>query len=224
MSKYDKPTRTSFSALTTFEACPLSYKLYYMDGHKSEAGAAAQRGTRLHTACERYLKGEIELQKLSIDFLQIKSQLHIMKELKAKAEEVWLIRDDTWEFQDEESPETSFKAIVDIHYVVSKTLFIRDLKSGRRYPEHDDQLQAYALCGMLRYPEVDNVDVGALYLEGPAPSTVYPRAMLPHLQTFWKGRWDLLFNATEYPATPSRDACYFCNYPKMGLCDVGAGK
>ena len=216
-----RPTRTSFSALTTFEACPLSYELHYMGGHRSEAGPAAQRGTRLHTACERFIKGEIELQQLSIDFFKIKAQLHIMKECGAKAEEVWLVSDDPWGMQDVEDGNTRFMAIVDLHYVIGPTLFVRDLKTGRRYPEHDDQLQAYALAGLMKYPEVENVDVGALYLEGPAPSTVYPRAMLPHLQAFWKGRWELLFQAEEFPATPSQDACRYCKYPQMGLCDTG---
>jgi len=216
-----KPTRTSYSAMTTFESCPKSYALYYLEGHKTEAGAAANRGTRLHTACERFLKGEIELQQLSIDFFQIKAQLHIMKECGAKSEEVWLLSDDPWALQEVEDDTTRFKSIVDIHYVIGETLFIRDLKSGRRYPEHDDQLQGYALVGFHRYPEVTQVDVAALYLEGPAPSMVYPRAMLPHLQTFWKGRWDIVLGAEEYPATPSQDACRYCKYPKMGLCDVG---
>ena len=37
----EKPSRTSYSALTKFEECPLKYKLSYIDGINYAAGAAA---------------------------------------------------------------------------------------------------------------------------------------------------------------------------------------
>ena len=220
--KFPKPTRTSYSALTTFEACPLSYMLYYLDGHKTEAGAAANRGTRLHEACEKFLKGEIEITKLSIDFFKIKQLLQHYKDLGAKAEEVWLC-DNDGNYQEEENAATRFKAVVDIHYVIGKTLYIVDLKTGRAYPEHADQLQAYATIGFARYPEVEAVEVAPLYLEGLGHPTGYNRAFHPHLVNFWRGRWDKLFDTNEYPATPSLDACRYCQYraSKMGLCVYG---
>lgn len=220
---YPKPTRTSYSALTSFEACPLSYKLYYLDGIK-ETGPkpAADRGTRLHLAMERYLKGEIEVNQLSIDFRKIKGLLEECRSMGAKAEETWLCTDDGT-YQEVEDEHTRFKAIVDLHYVVGKRLVIKDLKTGRAYPEHYDQLQAYAALGLSRYPEVDEVEVSALYLEGEAQPAIYGRVMHPHLVAFWKGRWDLLFNTDEYPATPSVDSCRWCPYraSKMGHCIYG---
>lgn len=218
----NKPTRTSYSALTTFEACPRSYKLYYLDEIKVESDkAAANRGTRLHLACERYLKGDIPYEKLPIDFRLIKLLLEDFKRKGAVPEQEWLIRDDTWEIQAEETPETSFKAILDIHYVEGDTLYIYDLKTGRKYPEHEDQLQAYALVGLCRYPEVQQAVVAALYLEGLGNPTPYHRAMLPHLQDRWKERWDKLFTTHEYPPTPSLDACRWCDYKatKGGQCE-----
>ena len=218
-----KPTRTSYSALTSFESCPLSYKLYYLDGHK-ETGPkpAAERGTRLHTACERFLKNEIPITALSIDFRKIKDVLHDLKLKNAQAEAVWLC-DDHGNPQEVEDEHTRFKAIVDIHHVEHSVLYIYDLKSGRRYPEHDDQLQAYATLGFGKYPDVESVVVAALYLEGMGPLTMYDRPIASHLSKFWKARWDKLFAAEEYPATPSVDACQWCPYraSKMGLCVYG---
>jgi hypothetical protein len=200
----------------------MSYRLYYLDGHVVEGPRpAADRGTRLHTACEKYLKDEIPLEKLSIDFRNVRGHLTIMKDLKAKAEEVWLC-DDHWNYQTEEDLLTRFKAVIDIHYIIGKTLFIIDLKTGRQYPEHADQLQLYAVMGFSRYPEVAVVETSALYLEGPGHPSQYPRAMLPHLQKFWANRGGILFDATEYPATPSADACRYCDYraAKGGQCPV----
>lgn len=224
-TKFPKPTRTSYSALTSFEDCPLSYKLYYLDGIK-ETGPkpAADRGTRLHLGCERYLKGEIELTSLSIDFRKIKDLLLAMRELGAKAEEVWHCTDDGT-YQEVEDVDTRFKAVVDIHYLTNggKTLVIKDLKTGRFYPEHADQLQAYATIGFSRYPGVEEVVVSALYLEGDGQPTTYGREIHPHLVAFWKGRWDILFATHEYPATPSPDACRYCSYrsTKGGQCIYG---
>jgi len=218
--KYPKPTRTSYSALTTFEDCPFSYQTYYLDGLKGEAGAAANRGTRLHFACERFLKGEIDISQLSIDFRTIKTMISMMKDLKAKAEEVWLC-DDEGTYQEVEDERTKFKAIIDIHYVIGTTLYIFDLKTGRALPSHADQLQAYAVLGFARYPEVTEVEAAPLYLEGPGSPTKYPRALLPHLLNFWKARWNILFGANEYPATPSVEACKWCDYKasKGGPCE-----
>jgi hypothetical protein len=220
---YPKPTRVSFSSISTFESCPFSYKLYYLDGHKYEAGQAANRGTRLHTACERFLKGEININQLPIDFLGIKSILSILKIMDAKAEEVWMVND-RWEFQTEEDESTRFKAVVDIHYLPDpQKLVIQDLKTGRAYPEHSDQLQAYAVMGFSRYPDVEEVEVSALYLEGAGNQTTYNKALLPHLRQYWEARWEQVLGAVEYPATPSFDSCKYCGYKKSkgGQCEHG---
>lgn len=217
-----RPTRASYSSITTYEACPLSYKLYYLDGHKTEGGSAAARGTRLHTACEKFLKGEIDHTKLSLDFRAIKGQLSIMKDLGAKAEEEWNC-DQQWNFQPAEDDTTLIKAFVDIHYVMGKELTIFDLKTGKPYPEHFDQLQLYTVMGFSRYPEVQTITVAPLYLDGPVPPTTYTRPILPHLQDFWKTRARAPVEAQEFPATPSGEACRWCDYKKSkgGQCEFG---
>ncbi len=212
--------RTSYSALSKYEECPYKYKLSYIDDIKYPSGAAAARGTRLHTGCERFLKGEIPATSLTVDFMKIRPILERAKELGAGAEEIWLIRDDTWEFQLEESPETTFKAIVDIHWIEGDILHIRDLKTGRPSPSHYEQLEVYALLGFSRYPEVKEVVVAPLYLEGEASPTSYPKGLEAFIRTAWKERWDKLYAATEFPATPSNSACKWCPYKasKGGEC------
>ena len=216
-----KPTRTSYSALTKFEECPLKYHLSYIQDINYPSGAAANRGTRLHIGCERFLKGEIPVTALTVDFMKIRPLLEDAKLKSAKAEEVWLLRDDTWEIQDEETPETVFKAVVDIHWIEGNILHIRDLKTGRPSSDHYDQLEAYAILGMIRYPDVVEAVVGPLYLEGLGRLETYPRSLLPHLQDRWKERWDKLFNAEVFPATPGTSNCKWCPYKKSkgGECE-----
>lgn len=219
----DRPTRTSYSALTTFENCPLSYKLYYIDGAKDEAGAAAQRGTRLHRACELYLKGEIPIEKLPIDFWKIKPILESYRELQASAEEEWLI-DHSWEEQKLEDDDTRFKAVVDIHYFLTPTrLAIRDLKTGQKY-DYSDQLETYATLGFVLYPEAEEIEVSCLYLEGMGELVTYNRAMFPFLRDALQQRWERVFAEEEFAPTPSPDACKWCSYAKQGLCPSPWGR
>lgn len=215
--------RTSYSGLTTYENCPLSYKLSYMDGIRTPSGAAADRGTRLHLSCEKYLKGELPEERLPLEFETIKPALATYKGLGAKAEEVWLTSI-SWGYQEVEDETTLFKAIVDIHWTEDKTLHIRDLKSGRKYPEHDDQLQLYAAMGFSRYPDAVEVVVGALYLEGMGDSASFRRTIADPLQERWSDRALKLAEEREWKANPGPVACRWCSYAKMGYCDSPWGR
>lgn len=212
------PKRTSYSAISTFERCPLAYKLYYYDGISTPSGPAADRGTRLHKACERFLKGEIPEEALPIDFWQIKPMLRLFKDRGAKAEEIWLVGHD-WTPQENDGSICAFKAIIDIHYLDANRLFIWDLKSGKAYDNHGEQLQSYAAIGFAKYPEVESVITTPLYLEGPGHSTEYPRNVADYLQRQWKEKWETLFSNTNWEKNEGPNACRWCDYPRMGHCD-----
>jgi RecB family exonuclease len=166
-------------------------------------------------ACERYLKGEIPQERLPIDFWKIKPVLLALKDAGAIAEEVWLV-DRDWVHQDLEDENTLLKALTDIHYLTEDTIHITDLKTGRNYPEHEIQLQIYAVLGLLKYPTHNRVRVSALYVDDGVEGHVhvYHRGMLPHLLEHWQERIDKLFNATEFPPTPSAEACKWCKLKK----------
>lgn len=213
-----RPTRTSYSALTTFEDCPLSYKLAYLDKIDTPAGAAADRGSRLHKACERFIKGEIPDKALPLDFVNVKSLLKEAIALGAKAEEVWLV-DHNWHPQTAENESTRFKAIVDIHFLIDDELHIWDLKTGRQSSDYDDQLNAYAAMGFAVYPHVNRVFVKALYLDGFGNQASFHKAMKPYIQDAWQQRWEALFRNEQWDPTPGPIACKWCSYPSLGLCD-----
>ena len=42
----------SFSRLSRFETCPLSYRLHYLDKHKAEPGPALRFGKIIHAVLE----------------------------------------------------------------------------------------------------------------------------------------------------------------------------
>lgn len=218
-----KPTRASYSSITTFETCPASYEYAYLSDNPIDSSSpATRRGTRLHKACEDYLKGITPITRLPVELLPIKDYLSVFLQLQAISEEVWLVNRD-WGTQDEEDSNTFIKGVVDIHYVLDNSLFIVDLKTGKAYPEHADQLQLYALMGLIKYPEVKEALVSAVYLDGPGDITRYARDQLEGLKIFWGNRVLNLLNATEYPFTPSRESCKWCPYAKSkkGPCNYG---
>src|SRR5215471_1385990 len=212
------PTRTSYSALSLFEECPKAYMLGYYEGIDTPSGPAAELGSRLHKACERYLKGEIDLQLLPLQLVPIKPMLLDFKGKSAISEEVWLVTKN-WDYQEEETPETAFKAIIDIHYVWQDWLYIWDLKTGRRWDSHYDQLYSYTPMGMVKYPDVKGVVAAPLYLDGPGSAKTFPREMLKAIQDQWSERWGKLFQNQDWGKNEGPESCRWCEYPRMGLCD-----
>lgn len=223
----NRPTRVSFSAIDKHETCAAAYKYAYIDGVDDPSGAAAQRGTRLHTACELFLKGKLPPDKLPVDFWRIKPQMLELQKRKAKTEEVWCV-DRNWNMVSEIDEENIFiKAIVDIHFTEGRdVLHVKDLKTGRIYPHHVDQLQIYGLIGMSRYPRIKRVKVSGLYVDQGKEDHVaeYDRKMQKLLQHHWTERALAVLQDEEFKANPSEENCQWCSFNqkrKGGPCAAG---
>lgn len=210
-----KPTRVSYSAISMYEECPAKYKYSYIDGLDTPVGPAAHRGTRLHQALEKYLKGKLAEEALPVDFWRIKSTLVEFKKLKARSEEEWCALAD-WTKCEEKHPEVWIKAVIDVRYRIGKTLFVWDLKTGRIYPEHVDQLQLYSTVALSRLKDVNEVVVGGLYADEGKKfhETTYPRKMLPFLQQHWTERGQAVLKDNRYDPNPSPDNCKYCPFSK----------
>ena len=218
------PTRWSYSSLSTYEQCPAKWKYSYLDNLPTAPSAAMARGTRLHSACEDYVRGTLmvlpfELSKVS---LRIDEYKNIRK---AKPEAVWLLNKQ-WDVASASQPWV--KAIVDLHWVTPQedVLHIVDYKSGREYPEHRYQLELYACIGMRVYPQVKRAEYGALYLDSGHISnegTVLRGDMLDSKIASWTKRAIKIFDDKEYVPTPSASSCRWCDFShkKGGPCRVG---
>jgi len=161
---------------------------------------------------------------LEKDMIPLGPELERMKQTGWKSEEVWLA-DKGWfpVFMEEEA---WIKAVVDLHYLDGDILDIRDLKSGRRYPEHADQLQIYALMGMKRFPDIKRVDVSAWYIdEGGASGhqASYMPAMFDYYAAGWNELALRMFADQTFTATPSKSVCRWCPFraSKGGPCELG---
>ena len=58
----------SFSSLKTFEQCPYSFKLHYIDGEQERGNAFAESGSFVHSLLEKAYKGELYEFELADEF------------------------------------------------------------------------------------------------------------------------------------------------------------
>ena len=207
--------RTSYSAIKLWERCPQAWAYRYIDKLPDKAGAAAQRGTRIHAAGERYLKGEIPIENLPVAYKPFLGSLELAKRLGANAEAVWVCGKD-WKTHYEENDTSWIKSIVDMSYIVGDELHIVDFKTGRDYPEHTQQLELYMIMGAARFPTVKSVHAACWYLDKgeEGHNAYYKQDWLKLLRRPWEERVEVIAADKKHPATPSIPNCKWCAFGK----------
>lgn len=213
-----KPSRWSYSSLSTWIQCPQKWKFSYIDDLPWEPSAAMTRGTRMHAMAEDYVNGVINT--VPSDIKKIGSLLITLQSMKATPEAVWLL-DKTW--APVSDPKNAWiKAIVDVHYVQGDVLYLKDYKSGQMYDDHRNQLELYGIMGLQVYPDVKRVEYSAVYMdtgyEGMDGGII--RAMLPKMIKKWHDPAEAMFADEVFEPKPG-SACRWCPYAKSkgGPCD-----
>lgn len=214
-----KPTRWSYSSLSTYKQCPAKWKFSYIDNIPWPPSAAMARGSRMHLMAEEFVKGVVdrvhpEIQKIGPQLLMLKSQ-------GAKAEEVWRLKKDWTPAEDD--GETWIKAIIDVHYVDPEgILFVKDYKSGQMYDDHREQLELYGLIGLCIHTEAPRVETEAVYMDtgyhGMQTSIIRP--MVEKMIAPWDEAANRMMNDEVHAPNPG-SACRRCPYSKAkdGPCD-----
>ncbi len=202
--------RASYSFISLGERCGAAWFYRYITKIPSATGVAAQRGKRLHTAAERYLKGEIPIEQLPVEFWRIKTWMEMVSKVNPLVEEV-LYLDADWKVCPPEGAAWIF--IIDISYDLGDVGFVYDLKSGKPYDSHAEQLQLYATAQLSADPTFKEVEVGAVYLDSGQTlyATRYSREQLPELQERWSAKRLAVIHGDRKP-NPSFMACRFCSY------------
>jgi hypothetical protein len=215
----NKPTRWSYSSLSTYKQCPAKWKFSYIDGISWPESAAMTRGSRMHLMAEEFVNGKVdrvhpEVQKIGPQLLMLKSQ-------GAKTEATWLLKKD-WTPTDDPN-EAWIKAIVDVHYMTPElVLHVIDYKSGQQYPDHREQLELYGLMGLLVEPAAKRVETAALYMdsgyEGMQSSIIRP--MISKMIEPWDQAANEMMADEVYQPRPATH-CRWCPYSKAkgGPCE-----
>ena len=226
----------SYSRLVDFEQCKLRAKFKYVDripepARPLPAGKtehANDRGTRIHDAAERYVRGGVELipelKPFQAEFLDLRNKFsHGMVSLEGE----WAVNRDwapvAWSDRDAWA-----RIKLDAFVRLSKThAVVIDYKTGRKYGneiKHAEQTQLYQLASFLRYPELETIDVELWYTDQDDLTHMkYTRQQGMRFFQNFNQRGIAMTTATEFPPSPNVFSCKWCPYgPKgTGDCDKG---
>lgn len=227
--------RWSYSRLTDFEKCAFMAKLKIIDRipepvrplPPGKTEHANDRGTRIHTAAEFFVKGDgpfiPELAKFKTEFAALQ-RLHAQGKVSLEGE---------WGYTRDWAP-CDWKAAwarvkLDAMVFLSKQeAVVIDYKSGRKFGneiKHAEQTALYQLAAFLRYPELQLVHTELWYLDvDELTHSVYTRRQGLRFMKNFDQRGDKMTRATTFPANPNKFSCQWCPYHPVkgsGHCTKG---
>ena len=204
-------TAWSFSRLKDYESCPAKAKYKHVDRlDTGPAGPALQRGSAIHKDAEDYLKGKVKALPESLKYL--KAEYASLRKRKATAEGQWAF---TAEMQPTDwfGPQAWLRVVVDACVVNATKVTISDLKTGKVYQDHEDQLSLYAWAGFAAYSGVKKIETELLYSDlGEVATSEYSDKDIPALDKYWRSRSAPMLSEYQFKPTPSRGACRWCDF------------
>lgn len=234
-------TTWSYSRLSVFEQCKYRAQLQY--GQKipeperplppGKTEHANDRGTRIHTAAELYVKGEVafapELAAFRVEFEALKRLYELGK---VSLEGDWATNME-WEPTGWTGKDTWQRLKLDAMVLMDPiSAVVIDYKSGKRFGnevKHAEQTQLYAVNTFLRYPELEEITTELWYLDqDELTSTTYARDRALRFLPAWNRRATSMTTAIEFPPNPSVFTCKWCPYGAWengtGHCERGVKK
>jgi len=210
----------SYSALKKFEQCPFRSYIEKVKKIREESGPAAERGTLIHQQAEDYVNGTLgelpdTLRKFKKDFEDLRER-YIAAEVELEGE---------WGFDVNWNPvgymESRTWARVKLDALVHQdetSARVIDYKTGKKWKNemsHAAQALLYAISTFYRYPALQFIQTEIWYLDH-AEKTIktFTREQAMQYAPGWQLRAVKMTTATEFPPTPSTDACRWCQYGK----------
>ncbi len=224
----------SFSRIQDFEQCKRRAKLKYLDKipeperplPPGKTEHANDRGTRIHDAAERYVRGGIELipelHKFSAEFIRLKS---LFAAGKVSLEGEWAM-DRAWEPVAWKSNDAWLRLKLDAMVMLSSTeAIVIDYKTGRRFGnevKHAEQTQLYQLVTFLRYPKLETIHTELWYPDvDELASTTYTRNQGLRFKRSFEQRGNAMTTCETFPPNPNIFSCKYCPYKGTEHCDKG---
>ena len=226
----------SYSRLVDFEQCKLRAKLKYVDRIPEPARPlppgktehANDRGTRIHEAGERFVRGGVELipelKAFEAEFHDLRNKYkHGMVSLEGE----WAVNKD-WEPVAWGARDAWARIKLDAFVCLSRThAVVIDYKTGRKFGneiKHAEQTQLYQLAAFLRYPELETIDVELWYTDQDDLTHMkYTRSQGMRFFQNFNQRGIAMTSAEEFPPSPNVFACKWCPYGPRGTGDCDRG-
>jgi CRISPR/Cas system-associated exonuclease Cas4 (RecB family) len=187
---------------------------------------ANDRGTRVHTACELFVKGEGPMPAEAKHYAEDIDKLRRMYgEGRVSLEGEWGM-DDNWTPTPWKTAWLRLK--IDALAFISPTeAVVIDYKTGRRFGnelKHNDQMLMYQLCAFLRHPELEVVHTELWYLDvDDFAKKTYTRNQGLRFMASINKRGVAMTTCTEFPPASNKNACKWCQYGQWngGQCQSG---
>lgn len=211
----------SLSALKTFESCAFKYKLKYIDKLEEVRSDKASRGVVIHADIENYIKDTGGVKSKIPEHLSFyKSFLDHIKGQEFYAEKTIRLSKEWKEIK--EGEEHWYKGILDLLVIGSRgqdkdptEATIYDWKTGKIYPDHDDQKTLYSVAVFSLYPTLFSVRAIHVYVDlGKNRETTYHRDQMHNMRKLWENRVEKLASAVEFLPQPSY-ACRWCAFSRF---------
>ena len=229
----------SYSRIGVFESCNFRAKLAYVDKipeperplPPGKTEHANDRGTRIHTAAELFVKGGVELiPELSKFEVELKKLRELFKAGSVSLEGEWAY---TREWQPVPWMSADVWARIKLDVIVfldAETAVVIDYKSGKRFGneiKHGEQMQLYQLTSFIRYPKIKKIIVELWYTDlNELVSAVYTREQGLRFLSGFERRGTAMTTCEDFAPAPSRHTCKYCPYKPEALggtghCSVG---
>jgi len=157
---YAKPI--SYSGKKLFKQCPKRWYHTYVLGEREPSGPAAERGTRLHDKLEQFFlrgTGYPQDDKVLAPWRRVMEALTLYD----PSPEAALAVNKDWEPVDFDSPDAFYRGKADLKFSRSGEVHIFDWKSGKKYPDHEEQGMSYVAMA----PEHTLAHTCFVYLDSP---------------------------------------------------------
>jgi hypothetical protein len=203
----------SFSKLKTFETCPAKYKYQHVDRLPTPKSDAMSRGLEIHKSVEDFLNGQREDLHPDIHDFYIGFFRHV-RDAGGQAEAKFALGRD-WKPTDWDDSKALVRGVIDILIpkVIDKVLPGFELKTGKKYPEHFDQMELYGMAMVALFPDIPHSSISSVYLDLRCPpmTILTSPAYFDMKQDKWLRKFDAVNECQDFIPTPNF-GCRWCPF------------
>lgn len=200
----------SYSGLSLYRKCPAAWSDVYINGNRGKSGAAAERGTMLHKKLENLFTKDETI----VTDTTLKPWGPYMEQLKVHRPrvEVELAATEDWCGTEFSSEDANARGAVDLLYQLPYGIHIKDWKSGRVYPSHEEQGKFYAALALAVMDNQGAYEIEMVYLDQPGmiQKWSYDYEEVSDIQDALGEEIRALRLVEEYAPTPSNENCKWC--------------
>jgi hypothetical protein len=230
-------TSWSYSRLSDYLLCPLKSRLKHLDKLQEPKNEAMARGGEIHLLAEQFIRGQ--LKKLPVELALFKALFTELRK-RYRLQPTTIVVEESWAFtkdwvrckwDDWDICWVRIKLDCGWFEDDGETLIIADWKTGKfRETEvhaYAEQLELYALAGLILYPDVLRVKPRLVYTDTSivftgSPELVFTQADVPALKKKWGKKVLPMFNDTTFAPRPNQ-LCKWCWFGQAAKVKGGPG-